>query len=292
MEYYETLISARRLAERIDDPRYRIVDCRFALMDPLQGRRDYDASHLPGAVYANLDHDLAAVVSKDTGRHPLPDADEFVGTLRRWGISNDSQVVVYDDASGGLAARLWWMLRWLGHRNVALLDGGLAAWRAAELPVSEHEPEPQPGDFTGNANHDMSMSTEQIAEALAGDSGFVLVDARDAARYRGEVEPIDPVAGHVPGAANLPFSANLDADGRWLDADDLRELWRGTAPDQAGQPWAVMCGSGVTACHLALSAELAGLPLPRLYVGSWSEWTRNPDRPVAVEPPVDSVSRD
>ncbi len=282
MEHYETLISVDSLAERIEDPRCRIVDCRFALLDPEQGRRDYDAGHLPGAVYANLDRDLAAPVSDKTGRHPLPDADDFVATLRRWGISNDSQVVAYDDASGGLAARLWWMLRWLGHRNVALLDGDFAAWQAAGLPLSDREPRPLPGDFSGDANDDMSLDTGQLMTELAAENGFVLVDARDAARFRGEIEPIDPVAGHVPGAVNFPFSANLGDEGRWLGADELRALWREVLPGEFDQPWAVMCGSGVTACHLAVSAELAGLTPPRLYVGSWSEWTRDPGRPVAV----------
>lgn len=281
MKSFRTLISASTLAAQIDNPSFRIADCRFSLLDPAKGRRDYDKGHIPGAIYANLDEDLAAPANADTGRHPLPDADAFVASLRRWGISNESQVVVYDDASGGLAARLWWMLRWMGHRDVALLDGGFAAWQAAGLPVSQYEPTPKSGSFSGMPNDDMVISTAQVVERLAGDANFVLVDARDAARYRGEIEPIDPVPGHVPGAANLPFSANLDTDGRWLGVADLCSLWTGIAPSDAGRTWAVMCGSGVTACHLALSAELAGLSEPRLYAGSWSEWTRDPERPVA-----------
>ncbi len=284
MESFDTLVSVDELARHLEDPRWRIVDCRFSLLEPAQGRADYTRGHIPGAVYAHLDDDLAAPVSAGTGRHPLPDPDEFVATLRRLGICNDSQVVAYDDASGGLAARLWWMLRWLGHRQVAVLDGGFAAWRAAGLAVTAEAAMPPAGTFSGEPDAGMVLSTEEVVDGLNARTGFVLVDARAAARYRGELEPIDPVAGHVPGAINRPFDDSLADDGRWREARDLRTMWAQTHDADLARGWAVMCGSGVTACHLALSAAVAGIPEPRLYVGSWSEWIRDGRRPVARGP--------
>lgn len=283
MRSFETLIDCGELETRLGDDGLRVIDCRFSLLEPEKGRRDYEAGHVPGAVYAHLDDDLAAPVSEDSGRHPLPDTGKFVARLRDWGVSNDSQVVVYDDASGGLAARLWWMLRWLGHRRVAVLDGGYAAWEAAGKPVSRAQPDPDPGTFEGRPRPAMVISADEIRAGLESRDGLVLVDARDAARFRGEAEPIDDVAGHIPGALNLPFSLAMAPDGRWKSAEELRRLWRQVAPIDEKHDWAVMCGSGVTACHLALSAELAGLPEPRVYVGSWSEWIRDPRRAVAAE---------
>ena len=287
MPSFEQLISVADLAALLEMDGARVVDCRFSLLEPDQGRVDYATGHVPGAVYAHLDDDLAAPVSSASGRHPLPSADDFVATLRRWGISNDTQVVVYDDASGGLAARLWWMLRWLGHSRVALLDGGFAAWREADMPISADVPDPAPGSFAGEADDGMTIEVGELEQRLAADGSFLLVDARDAARFRGEVEPIDTVAGHVPGSRNLPFSDNLDSTGRLLTAEALAAGWE-RLPAGGVREWAVMCGSGVTACHLALSAVVAGLPEPRLYAGSWSEWIRDPTRPVATGPEGES----
>ena len=281
MHDYTTLITTRELEERLEAPDVRIVDCRFSLLDPGQGPAQYARGHIPGAVYAHLDDDLAAPISAGSGRHPLPDPDRFVGRLRDWGISNDSQVVVYDDASGGLAARLWWMLRWLGHDRVAVLDGGMAAWTALGFPVSDAVPDPVPGEFEGRPNADMIVTTAAVVDNLERNR-FVLVDARDGARYRGEAEPIDSRAGHIPGSLSLPFTSSLDADGRWRAADELRVAWDALLAGRDGQAVAAMCGSGVTACHLALSAARAGLPEPKIYVGSWSEWIRDEARPVAT----------
>lgn len=281
MSVFDTLISVAELSRRIDDPDVVVVDCRFSLADPDQGRRDYALSHVPGAVYAHLDDDLAGPVTEDSGRHPLPNPDEFVATLRRWGVSQHSQVVVYDDAGGGIAARLWWMLRWMGHEPVALLDGGFAGWVAESLPVSDAASSPTPGNFSGKPATDATLSVGEVQARLASSDDFVLVDARDAARFRGDQEPIDPIAGHVPGARNLPFNEGLSADGRLKSPAELKNLWRRLGVDTAGE-WAVMCGSGVTACHLALSAQISGLTPPRVYVGSWSEWLREPARGVAT----------
>ena len=284
MSYFDTLISVADLNARMDQPDLRIVDCRFALLDPHAGRKLYDSGHLPGAVYADLDQDLAGPVTASTGRHPLPDVDVFIETLQRWGIDNDSQVVVYDDAGGGLAARLWWMLRWLGHEHVALLDGGFAAWQRAGLPVSVEAVEAARGNFTGTPGAKATLSSTDVAVSVASESDLLLVDARDPSRFRGEQEPIDPVAGHVPGAVNLPFSGALNTDGTWKSAPELGDMWQAILEDVSlDRPLAVMCGSGVTACHLALSAVIAGIREPALYVGSWSEWIADPARPIAAD---------
>jgi len=280
MQTFGGLIDVDELAGMLDRADLRIVDCRFSLAQPEQGREAYLAGHLPGAVYAHLDDDLSAPVSADSGRHPLPDADRFIDTLCEWGISNDTLVVVYDDGSGGIAARLWWLLRWLGHSAVAVLDGGFAAWQASGLPVSADAPEPEPGTFAGEPAAPMTISAAELEERLASKAGYLLVDARDGDRFKGRHEPIDQLAGHVAGAVNLPFTAAITPDGRWRSLEALRSLWMELAAVMDDGDWAVMCGSGVTACHLALSAELAGLPLPRLYPGSWSEWIRDPARPV------------
>ena len=284
MSYLETLMSVADLNERLGHPELSIVDCRHALLDPAAGRAAYDAGHVPGAVFADMDRDLAGPVEALTGRHPLPPADDFIETLRRLGISNTSQVVVYDDAGGGLAARLWWMLKWLGHDHVALLDGGFAAWQRAGLPVSTETVEPERGSFTGQAGARATVSTEEVSRLVVAADELLLVDARDPSRFRGEQEPIDPVAGHVPGAVNLPFSAFLQADGTWKSKQEVAEIWRDRLADVPPEkPLAVMCGSGVTACHLALSAAVAGIRTPALYVGSWSEWIRDSGRPVAAD---------
>lgn len=283
MRHYQSLISVKTLAENLDNPAFRIVDCRFSLMKPDQGQKDHASGHIPGASYANLDTDLAAPISAGSGRHPLPDVAAFVATLQHWGISNDTQVVVYDDAGGAVASRLWWMLRWLGHRNVALLDGGFAAWMRADGAVSrQHTPWPV-GSFSGSGASEMVWTAAQIESWLAADNAFTLVDARAVTRFVGEHEPIDPVAGHVPGAVNLPFTDALHEDGTWRSADEIKACWAGIGEIPAETPWGVMCGSGVTACHLALSASIAGFSDPCLYVGSWSEWLQDSARSIVVE---------
>ncbi|NOX70058.1 MAG: sulfurtransferase [Gammaproteobacteria bacterium] len=283
MRRYQSLISVNTLAGNLNNPAFRVVDCRFSLAQPEQGLKDYRSGHIPGASYANLDTDLAAPITAGSGRHPLPEVETFVDCLRRWGLSNDSQLVVYDDAGGGVAARLWWMLRWLGHQDVALLDGGFAAWTRANQPVSQDETAPPAGSFSGSAAVDRIWSSAQIESWLVADSAFTLVDARAGARFRGEQEPIDPVAGHVPGALNLPFTDTLNADGTWREKAEIKACWANIGVRPGEKEWGVMCGSGVTACHLALSASMAGLPEPCLYVGSWSEWLQDPARPIVAE---------
>ena len=275
------LISVSELRARLESDSLRVVDCRFDLMNPGAGREQYLEDHVPGAVYADLDKDLAAPVTAGSGRHPLPGVADLAATLGQLGISNDSSVVVYDGGNGGVAARLWWLLWWLGHDAVALLDGGYAAWRAAQLPLRSGEEAAAVAEFSADVRKDSVLELRELLEKSASDDGVCLVDGRDAARFRGEVEPIDAVAGHVPGARNLPFTDAVAADGRCKSSDELRQLWQSVIGDEALE-FAVMCGSGVTACHLALSAVVAGYPMPRVYVGSWSEWIRDPARPIAT----------
>lgn len=276
------LLGTEALQSHIAHPDLSIIDCRFELLDPLAGRRAYLDEHIPGAVFADLDTDLAAAVTPNSGRHPLPDVETIAGTLRRLGIRNSSDVVVYDGGDGALAARAWWLLRWLGHERVRLLDGGFKRWTAEARPLVSGDEVVVAGDFSPRVNHRKVLTTAELASNLDAIKDLNLIDARDAARFRGEVEPIDPVAGHIPGSLNLPFAVSLNEDGSWKLRDELERLWLEVLGEDKETAWAVMCGSGVTACHLAISAMEAGYREPRLYVGSWSEWIRDPARPVGL----------
>ncbi len=279
---YSTLISVSDLAAHLQaGTPCVIVDCRFDLANPGSGREAYTAGHIPGAVYAHLDAHLSSVPQVATGRHPLPASDALAATLGSWGIDNATQVIAYDAGNGAYAARLWWLLRWLGSVRVAVLDGGFKAWTDAGQPVSNELPAITPARFTPQLRPEMVMSADQVQKAVQSPEWRVL-DARAPERYAGLVEPLDPVAGHIPGARNHPFNGNLGSDGRFLPAATLRErLQQSLDTVPAGQS-IMMCGSGVTACHNLLALEVAGLPGARLYAGSWSEWIRNPARPVAT----------
>jgi len=281
---FTTLIDASALRELAGQPDIAVIDCRFDLLNPEGGRRAYLAGHIPGARYADLNKDLSAPISPNSGRHPLPTAQDFAATLGRLGIGNASQVISYDDAGGSFAARAWWMLRWLGHKSVAVLDGGIKTWIAAGGTLESGEEKPPStlsgGNIGPRADTAAVIATADIA-AFVSDPGHLLVDARAAERYAGSVEPIDAVAGHIAGAENHPFSANLAPDGRFLPAPTLKRLWDARLAGRKVAQVAAMCGSGVTACHNLLSLEVAGLRGAKLYAGSWSEWIRDPSRPVA-----------
>lgn len=279
---YTSLISVDDLSRYLASPDWRIIDCRFNLMNTTQGRQDYLQSHIPGAVYAHLDEDLSgAVVPGVSGRHPLPAIDAFVAMLSRWGIDERVQVVVYDDNGGIFAARLWWMLRWLGHDKVAVLDGGWRHWLADDQSVDNDEPTIAATQFTPQRRDHLLADASDILADLAGDR-HCLLDARGADRFRGENETLDPVAGHIPGAISAPFIGNLATDGRFLDQQALRARYRALLNGVQAAQTTVYCGSGVTAAHTILAMLHAGLGDARLYVGSWSHWITDPARPVAV----------
>lgn len=257
------------------DVRWQLTAARAAGEPPFDGRAEYETGHLPGAVYVDLDRELASAPGEG-GRHPLPDLARFGAVMRRAGVSAATPVVVYDGGQGWAAARAWWLLRWSGHPDVRVLDGGLPSW---EGPLEKSVPAPAEGDFVPEPGATGLLDADAAA-ALA--RSGVLLDARAGERYRGEVEPIDPVAGHIPGAVSAPTTENVGADGRFLPAGELRERFEGLGVRQ-GSRVGVYCGSGVSAAHEVLALAAAGIPA-ELYVGSWSEWSSDPGRPVAVGP--------
>jgi thiosulfate/3-mercaptopyruvate sulfurtransferase len=288
---YTTLIEAPELAELLKAPALVIIDCRWDIARPEWGDAAYAEAHIPGAFFASMDRDLADPIGPTTGRHPLPNIDRFVEKLGRWGIGDSTQVVVYDQSNGAAASRLWWLLRWVGHSKVAVLNGGFAAWSAGGFAVTKEIPVSQPQAFTPRVQEGAVVSSDEVLSIVA--SGVLqprdgaptagakaIIDARAADRFGGRNETIDPVAGHIPGARNHPFAGNLDASGKFLSPAELRQRWSGTLGKTQPENVIAMCGSGVTACHNLLALEVAGLPGARLYAGSWSEWIKDPARPV------------
>jgi thiosulfate/3-mercaptopyruvate sulfurtransferase len=282
---YQTLISAAELKAHLGDPDWAVVDCRFSLADPGLGRRAYLQAHIPGAVYAHLDEDLSGtIVPGQTGRHPLPPVPALAARFSAWGIDARTQVVAYDDLGGAMAAaRLWWLLRWLGHIPVAVLDGGWQAWLGQGLPARQGEEQRTPRRFSPQLQAGMLATTAEIAGMLH-DPQVRILDVRSAERYRGEAEPIDPVAGHIPSAISAPYSGNLDAAGKFLPASQLRARYQALLGEIPAGQTVFYCGSGVTAAQGVLALAQAGLGDARLYNGSWSEWITDPSRPVARGP--------
>lgn len=283
----ELLVTAAELAEKLVREDQVIVDCRFNLKKPDAGRQAWESGHIPGAFYADLDKDLASPVTAESGRHPLPEPAAFAALLGSWGVTPSTRVVAYDNAGGAIAARLWWLLRWVGHGNAVLLDGGLPAWEAAGLPLTAEQPKLLSSVYPARPGSMPVLSTADV-ESAVGDEKLCLLDARAPIRFAGIREPIDPVAGHVPGARNLPYDEYLDDAGKFRDADELRDLLQRPLDEAPGIAVACMCGSGVTACHIVFAMELAGLVpdqinTPAVYIGSWSEWIRSDDRPVEQE---------
>ncbi len=279
---YETLISTADLLTHLDDPNWVIVDCRFWLDDTEKGRRDYRDSHIPGAIYAHVDEDLSGpVVPGVTGRHPLPSVDIFAEKLGSWGIANDVQVVVYDDRSGAIAGRLWWLLKWVGHQDVAVLDGGWPRWQSEDHPTNADIPSPRAREFKPEVNHDLVVSAGDILTHF-GDPSYKLIDSRAPERFSGEEELIDPVAGHIPGALNYHFERNLDIEGSFALKEFLKGRFHVMFENTPSERLIFYCGSGVTAAHNILAYVHAGLGLPRLYAGSWSHWITDHERPITT----------
>ncbi len=283
---YRTLIDVETLSRHLDDADWVVLDCRFNLMDTEAGRRAWHEGHIPGARYVHLDEQLSSAITPASGRHPLPDPQQLAQWFAAIGIGSSTQVVVCDDMGGAMAGRCWWLLRTLGHDAVAVLDGGYPQWQQAGLPISTDDKTTTAvavaeSDFSGCWDSDAVVTAEQVQAGIE-QPQFVLVDARTPERYRGEQEPIDPVAGHVPGALNRALQLNLDTDGRFKPAAQLREEWMQLMAGHSADQLVHMCGSGVTACHNQLAMEHAGLTGSRIYAGSWSEWIRDPRRPVAT----------
>jgi thiosulfate/3-mercaptopyruvate sulfurtransferase len=293
---FTTLIDAASLQTLLGSPpapsALVLLDCRFDLTAPDAGGRAYLAGHIPTARYVDLNRDLSGPTSPASGRHPLPAPERLAARFEQLGVREDSQVVVYDDVNGAFAARAWWLLRWLGHYEVAVLDGGMKAWRAAGGAIEPggtiQSADSAPADSVPRAraasaarvDPNAVVSSAELVDLLK-HGRRLLVDARAPERFAGSVEPIDPVAGHIPGAVNHPFSANLGDDGRFLPPAELERRWRERLTGVPPADTIAMCGSGVTACHNLLAMEIAGLPGAKLYAGSWSEWIRDSERPVA-----------
>ena len=288
---FTTLIDTKTLAGHLANPAFAIFDCRFNLDDDGWGERNYLAGHISGAVYAHLDRDLSGTKTGSNGRHPLPSVRDMTHTLSRFGIDSGMQVVAYDQDAGMYASRLWWLLRWMGHDAVAVLDGGFAKWTSEGLPTARGGESRSPRAFRGTPRADMVVNVKDVA-ALAHQSDWRVVDARAPDRFRGETETIDRVAGHIPGAINHFFKLNLAEGGTFLRPERLRAGLRQAAGDVAPDHIICYCGSGVTACHNLLALEHAGLGGAKLYPGSWSEWSSDPARPVETRPqPVAATDR-
>ena len=279
---YTTLVDTETLAQNLNSD-WCLFDCRFVLTDPEEGERRYRTSHIPGAHYLHLDRDLAGPVTLQSGRHPLPVPELLAAKLATAGVFNCSQIVGYDDADGAFAARLWWLLRWLGHQKVAVLDGGITQWLKENRPVTQDLPAALPsGDFQQRPDNALWVNSEAVRRQSTEHPGRLL-DARASSRFRGEEESIDAVAGHVPGAVNLPFTGNVSENGCFKSSGVLRQRFEAALEGGSPAETVCICGSGVTACHNLLAMEVAGMQGGRLYAGSWSEWIRDPSRPVERE---------
>ncbi len=277
---FTTLISIEGLYQYFADPKWVVIDCRIYLDDMEKGRQDYNVNHIPGAIYLHLDEDLSGeIIPGTTGRHPLPEVNDFANRLGSWGIGNNTQVVAYDDRGGMIAARIWWLLRWLGHESVAVLDGGYPAWIESGYPISTEHPIPNPKIFVPKPNNEMVATAEDILD-IFGDPNYLVIDSRIPERFRGEIEPIDPIAGRIPGAINHFWGKNLDPNNHFEIKDVLRgrfiSLFKGVPPESV----IFYCGSGVTAAQNVLAVTHTGLGIPKLYAGSWSHWITDPERPI------------
>ena len=274
------LVNTTWLAQHLDSPNVRIIDVRWYLTEPGRGYAEYQAGHIPGAVYLDIDTDLSGPRGQGPGRHPLPSAEAFAAMAARTGIDATTHVVAYDSVGGGYAARVWWLLRYFSHAHVSLLDGGWQVWQAAGLPEEQATPTIRPTSFTAKPQPAMVVDAARM-EQLRQQPGTLLIDARAPERYQGLTEPVDARAGHIPGARSAPFTANLSQAGQMLTPSQLRERFDALGADQATQ-LVSYCGSGVTAAHNVFALELAGYPAAVLYEGSWSDWSADPQRPIAT----------
>lgn len=281
MKGFSTIVGGPDLLAHIHDPHWRVFDCRHDLANPLHGRSAYARGHVPGARFLHLDDDLSGPKTGTNGRHPLPAPHWLADRLTAHGLNHEDQVVAYDDSGGTFAVRLWWMLRWLGHERVAVLDGGIAAWRRVGGTLTAELPPPADGNFTPRPQCGMRVDAAYVLSKL-GDAGTLTLDARNEERFSGENEPLDPVAGHIPGAVNRFYQDNLDDYQCFRPAAELRAEFAALLGQRTAGDIVHSCGSGVTACHNLLAMEIAGLHGSKLYGGSWSEWCADPGRPIAT----------
>ncbi|MEL7498949.1 MAG: sulfurtransferase [Planctomycetota bacterium] len=273
---FQTIVTAQQLKDLLGDPNLVVVDCRFSLADVTSGRAAYDASRIPGAVYAHLDDDLSGPPHTDHGRHPLPSPERMAATFSRLGIDDTKQVIAYDDRNNMMASRLWWMLKYMGHRNIAVLDGGWTAWQSSGGEIETSSPQvPTVVEFSGQPNPNWLVMLDQV------DAQQKLVDSRASERFRGDVEPLDPAAGHIPGAVNFHYARVLNDDATFQDPDSIRQHMSELFGDSNPKDVTFYCGSGVSACVNLIAASHAGFPMSKLYVGSWSEWSRKKAKPEA-----------
>jgi len=277
---YQTIISVEDLNKNISNKDWFLFDCRFLLKDPAGGLSKFKQGHIPTAQFADMDNDLSSAMTSTSGRHPLPDPDQLIQKLQTWGVNNSSQIICYDDMSGAFAARMWWLLKWLGHDKVAVLDGGIEKWTVAGLSLETDVQTRSAGTFSSQANNEMWVDINFVRQQLEANK-INLLDARSGDRFTAKDSKTDPVAGHVPGASSFPFSGNLSKQGLFLSADELHKRFAGMFNENQNEV-INMCGSGVTACHNLLAMSIAGLPMTRLFVGSWSEWIKDKSRPVAT----------
>ena len=278
---YQTIISVEDLNNNLSNQDWFIFDCRFLLKEPEGGLNKFNRGHIPGAQFADMDKDLASAMTPTSGRHPLPDPNELIKKLQSWGVNNSSQVICYDDLSGAFAARMWWLLKWLGHDKVAVLDGGIDKWTASDLPLEKDVKQREDGTFSGQANNEMWVDVSFIQQQLE-ENKINLLDARSTDRFTAKDTKTDPVAGHVPGAMSFAFAGNLSKQGVFLSAEELQNRFADVFSNSRNKEVINMCGSGVTACHNLLAMSIAGLPMTRLFVGSWSEWIKDKSRPVVT----------
>ncbi len=280
---YTTVIPTHDLESNLNRENWVVFDCRASLSDHNAGFKAYSDGHIPSAIFCHLENDLSSPVTPTTGRHPLPDYDKFIQTLGDWGVDNQTQLIVYDDVGGAFAVRLWWQLRTFGHSKVAVLDGGIPQWGKEGRSLNKVIPKPTQKIFTAKVDENANLSTDQVLQNIESQN-FILLDARTPERYRGESEPIDTIAGRIPKSLNRAFQLNLNDEGLFLNADQLRKKFNEIleqASNKTASDIVHLCGSGVTACHNMLAMEIAGLQGSRLYAGSWSEWIRDRKRPIA-----------
>jgi thiosulfate/3-mercaptopyruvate sulfurtransferase len=282
MRVFTTFIDPDELGKLLWHENLVIIDCRFDLMNPTWGYQDYLKNHIPNAIYADLDKDLSGRITEETGRHPLPQPDKFIETCSNWGIDEDKQVIVYDTTSGSFSSRLWWMLKYFGHQNVAILDGGFSAWLEAGFSQESGHVHPQPSKFYGSPDPELMKTTSQM-EKIIFQSDYTIIDARSKERYLGLEEPLDKVAGRIPNAINFFHQNNLDPNGNLLPIEQLREKYNELLEGKNNTSKIVYCGSGVTSCLNFAVMQHIGLTPIYLYLGSWSEWIKNPNHPIISE---------